>query len=39
MVMVAFDVGMSVGGGGTGKRENSVVRSEGDVNAGGGRAR
>ena len=35
MVVVAFDVGMSV----TGKRENSVVRSGGDVNAGGGRAR
>lgn len=39
MVKLACDVGMSVGGGAAGNRDNAVVSDARDDNAGGGVAR
>ena len=38
MVKLACDVGMSIGGGTAGNRDNAVLSDERDVNAGGGAA-
>ena len=39
MVKLACDVGMSIGGGTAGNRDNAVLSDGRDVNAGGGAAR